>query len=273
MFMTLIAQHVCCSLLGIDPKTLRRWLTLAQICWLPHPSDARCRCLTPAHLQYLAAIHQRPLTASLTEEAPLPDPHLVDETNTANIDEVASSSSIFELREQVSQLQTTITTLQQQLTQLTLDLLHERAQPVEHASSISQAPLASPPPTQEKIASSSSQKPSHSRKGRPRELVPLIESTGSGSYVIISPHHGQLFLKPESREWFAWLETLSSFRFVGEQGRLSTNRKSGRSSWMAYRRIHGHCSSFSLGPTEQITLARLEHMASILQSAGSSPKP
>lgn len=39
------------------------------------------------------------------------------------------------------------------------------------------------------------------------------------------------------------------------------------------RRINGRCSTFSLGPTEQITLARLEHLASILQSAGSSPKP
>ncbi|HEU5374091.1 MAG TPA: hypothetical protein VFV38_01505 [Ktedonobacteraceae bacterium] len=117
--MTLIAQHACCSLLGIDPKTLRRWLALTQISWLPDPTDARRRCLTPAHLQYLAAIHQRPLTAPLAEDVQPPVPHPAGDPSTPHIDDASSSSSISELREQVSQLQTTITTLQQQLTQLT----------------------------------------------------------------------------------------------------------------------------------------------------------
>jgi hypothetical protein len=262
--MTLIAQHVCCSLLGIDPKTLRRWLVLAQISWLPHPTDARRRCLTPAHLQYLAAIHQRPLTVPLAE----PESHPTDDPNPVPIDDASASSSIAQLRDQVSQLQATIITLQQQLTQLTLDQLQERTPCPEPAASIPHVP-----PTQEKIEPFSSHgKSPHSRKGRPRELVPLIEATATGSYVIISPQHGELRIKPESREWFAWLDTRSSFRFIGKQGRLSTNRKAGRSSWMAYRRINGRCSTFSLGSTEQITLARLEHMASILQSAPSSPQ-
>src|SRR5690242_8208652 len=125
--MTLIAQSVCSSLLGIDPKTLLRWLALAQISWLRSPTDARCRCLTPAHIQYLAHLHQRPLSAPLLEEAEPPDPSSADDTRTAHIED-ASPSLISELREQVSQLQMTITTLQQQLIQLTLDLLHEQAQ-------------------------------------------------------------------------------------------------------------------------------------------------
>jgi hypothetical protein len=39
--MTLVSLTDCCHLLAIDPKTLRRWLSLAHIAAQPHPLDAR----------------------------------------------------------------------------------------------------------------------------------------------------------------------------------------------------------------------------------------
>jgi hypothetical protein len=87
-----------------------------------------------------------------------------------------------------------------------------------------------------------------------------------GTYVIICPTRGELSFAPDSPEWFAWLETLNSFRFVGQQGRLSASRTKGRPCWMAYRRIHGHCYNYGLGNTKRLTIAHLEQMAATLQS-------
>ena len=55
--MTLFPQTDCCSLLGIDPKTLRNWLRDAHMPFATHPSDARLKCLTQAQVQQLAALH------------------------------------------------------------------------------------------------------------------------------------------------------------------------------------------------------------------------
>lgn len=84
--------------------------------------------------------------------------------------------------------------------------------------------------------------------------------------MLICPKEGELHLTPDSPEWFAWLETLNSFRFLGQQGRLSASRTRGRPCWMAYRRIHGHCYNYGLGNTKRLTIAHLEQMAATLQS-------
>jgi hypothetical protein len=49
------------ALLGIDPKTLRQWLYEAALTAVPHPEDARQKCLPLTHIQHLAATHGRPL--------------------------------------------------------------------------------------------------------------------------------------------------------------------------------------------------------------------
>ena len=41
--MTLMSLSDCCRLLTIDPKTLRRWLDLAHVPFLAHPTDARIK--------------------------------------------------------------------------------------------------------------------------------------------------------------------------------------------------------------------------------------
>jgi hypothetical protein len=84
--------------------------------------------------------------------------------------------------------------------------------------------------------------------------------------VAICPSTGELALLPDSAEWFDWLETLSSFRFVGQQGRLSTYRSRSGTSWVAYRRIHGRRYNYGLGHTKLLTIAHLEQMAATLQS-------
>jgi hypothetical protein len=53
-------------------------------------------------------------------------------------------------------------------------------------------------------------------------MPPLIEYSASGIYVIISAPDGEGHLEPNSRAWFDWLATLSSFRFVGPVGRYSS---------------------------------------------------
>src|SRR6266568_9090590 len=102
-------------------------------------------------------------------------------------------------------------------------------------------------------------------RGR-RGVLPLIAYTATGSYVLICPSKGELALLPDSPAWFDWLATLSSFRFVGQQGRLSIYRNPGRTSWMAYRRIHGRRYDYGLGNTKLLTIAHLEQMAATLQS-------
>src|SRR5215467_13496763 len=59
--MTVIPQTECCTMLGIDPKTLRNWLRHAHLQFVAHPMDARLKCLTPEQVQQLAALHARPI--------------------------------------------------------------------------------------------------------------------------------------------------------------------------------------------------------------------
>src|SRR6266487_367592 len=60
--MTSIPQMDCCTMLGIDPKTLRNWLRYAHLQFVAHPTDARLKCLTLEQVQQLAALHARPIS-------------------------------------------------------------------------------------------------------------------------------------------------------------------------------------------------------------------
>src|SRR5262249_45358332 len=81
-----------------------------------------------------------------------------------------------------------------------------------------------------------------------------------------------------SAAWFAWLETASTFSFVGETGRFTARRersghKRGGRYWKAYRKQHGKLSSRYLGKAETITLARLREVARAFAEApvGAAP--
>ena len=261
----------CCHLLAVDPKTLRQWLAQAQMSLHMHPTDARIKCLTSEQVNVLARLHGRVLQAS---ELP---PACVSSTPSEVQSRVPPAVvSDADLRARLVQVEAQVATLQAQLTVLALQLLQEREQRTEQRLLKLEAQLAS---TKEpRISPSARSGPleqvmpalaCHPTEKRSR-LIPLIEYGARGQYVLICPKEGELHLTPDSPEWFAWLETLNSFRFVGQQGRLSASRNRGRPCWMAYRRIHGHCYNFGLGNTKRLTIAHLEQMAATLQSHATS---
>ena len=164
---------------------------------------------------------------------------------------------------------------------LTLDFLQERTGRYEHRLHTLEALILPPSKPEQAVCpkpeaserESQADKPLnpsrvHPMKGRRRAILPLIEYGAAGSYVVICPQQGELALVPDSPQWFAWLETISSLRFLGQQGRWSAYRDKGRSSgcWFAYRRMNGHQYVRSLGSAHQLTITRFEQMAATFQS-------
>ncbi|HLZ61051.1 MAG TPA: hypothetical protein VKR06_29220 [Ktedonosporobacter sp.] len=293
--MTPISQMDCCTMLGIDPKTLRNWLRRASMQFVAHPTDARLKCLTVEQVQHLADLHARPLQMSPAaspapqeEAAPLASSLEQAPAPRENEDQLVSAppslSEEVELRKAVSGLEAKVRTLQEHLTQLTLELLQERRLAYEHRLSaletlLSQTPLppASPSVAPAPIGERSWQ--AISGPGRPllpvelqarSRVLPRIEYGVQGTYVLVCPEAGELSLSPDSPEWFDWLATLSSFRFVGQLGRFTANRESDRRgptrSWRAHRCIHGLHYRHYLGTTDHLTIACLEQAAMKLQS-------
>jgi hypothetical protein len=127
-------------------------------------------------------------------------------------------------------------------------------------------------PSLDKSAESSLEKEatpaSIDRRKHPR-VLPLVEYGAQGNSVVISPEEGLLSFEPDSPEWFAWLSTLPSFRFVGQYGRFTAFRGyecSPRTSWWAHRQIRKHSHKRRLGLTDSVTIASLELAASSLQA-------
>jgi len=97
----------------------------------------------------------------------------------------------------------------------------------------------------------------------------LVEYVREGTYVVICPKAGLLSLQPDTPQWFAWLATLSSFRFVGKQGRLTAHREVERvpgGAWRAHRKMRNHTYNLRLAKTQDLTIAVLEQAAATLQA-------
>jgi hypothetical protein len=269
--MTSLSFIECCQLLTVDPKTLRQWLAQAQMALHAHPTDARIKCLTHEQVFVLANLHDRVLHASglaafacppaSEPESPKPLPAAADA----------------DLHTWLAQLEARIATLQTQLTDLTLQLLREREQRTQERLLALEAERAS---EDHPLVPFSSASPAvvhqpalpalvcHPTERR-NPLIPLIEYGASGRYVLISPEEGELAITPDSPEWFAWLASLSSFRFVGQSGRFSARRGYNRGPnrcWYAQRGIHQKNYSKYLGVNEHITTERLEQVAAHFQS-------
>lgn len=281
--MTLVPFADCCLSLGVDPKTLRLWLKAANLSCCVHPTDARLKCLTPSQLQHLADLHGRSLPHPLpgTDEHGVScssAPSLSSRARPAAVPEALIPSANADLRQQVVCLQAQVATLSQQVAELALALVRERdARGLERTSQLktplsslmAQFPSAPPVGTAAPACRPSVAVPVEvvaERSPAPSRALALIEYWAEGTYGIISPTQGVLALVPDSAAWFDWLATLSSFRFLGQQGRLSASRNKGRTSWMAYRRINGQNYAYGLGQTVHLTIARLEQMAAMLQS-------
>jgi len=289
LMMTSLPLADCSTMLGIDPKTLRHWLKQADIPLQAHPTDARLKCLTMPQVQQVAMLHGRPLALPVSAPPVLDQALGQVQTSQESEAQLAQATTLLpacgseetDLRKQLSCLEAKLSTMQEQLAQLALELLQERSQRYERRLSALEAllpqtldrPTCPPVPHAPLVAA---QPGAPSLLGRPlhpaelqarSRLIPLIEYGASGQYVVICPELGELALTPDSPEWFEWFATLSSFRFVGQQGRFTAYRK-GRMSrrWSAYRTIHQHDYQHYLGTTDHLTIDCLEQMAAKLQS-------
>jgi hypothetical protein len=275
----------CCQMLAIDPKTLRSWLRQAKMSLHTHPSDARVKSLTQEQVQHLAALHGRSLRphaalslATPVEIFPLGAPLASTQTETVRC--IIPQQIEADLIEKVTLLERSVARMQEHLANLALQLLEERTlryeqrlhtlegliEPMRGQQAPQQRREMREQPTRQDADPSQERRPRSAKQQAPSRVIPLIEYGANGTYIVICPELGELPLTPDSPEWFAWLATLSSFRFLGQQGRLSASRTRGRPCWMAYRRIHGHCYSYGLGNTKHLTIAHLEQMAATLQS-------
>jgi hypothetical protein len=281
--MTLLPFADCCLWLGVDPKTFRLWLKAANLSCCVHPGDARLKCLTPSQLQHLADLHGRCLPHALPgtgSELALCSslPSSSSQAASAPGYEALIPSADADLRHQVTLLQAQVSALSEHVTELALALLREREAHWQERTTQLKTPLPSlmaqlPSVPQADAPALASRPPGAvpsevlaERAPAPSRALALIEYWAEGTYGIISPTEGVLALVPDSPAWFDWLATLPSFRFLGQQGRLSASRTKGRTSWMAYRRIHGQNYAYGLGQTVHLTIARLEQMAATLQS-------
>lgn len=284
-----IAQMECCTMLGIDPKTLRNWLRHAGMQFVAHPTDARLKCLTQEQVQQLATLHVRPL-----QMAPDPSPALREpvtplasspeqtvsgqENQISLVSAVSSLSEEAELRKAVCGLEAKVLTLQEQLTQLTFELLRERTERYEQRLSALEAQFsqhttgsskaAELAPVVQRLASPSAAPwPLQPAELLARSRVlPRVEYGAEGLYVLICPREGVLSFPVDSPEWFDWLASLASFRFLGSQGRFTSYREGQTRMWKAYRTFHGRAHRRYLGVTDRLTIARLEQVAASLQS-------
>jgi hypothetical protein len=291
--MTILPVADGARLLGIHPKTLHHWLKEAQVPLVAHPTDARSKCVTEEHLQQVASLHDRPLQASRLLDAASP-PLLPSQVQALSVPEherepasPACSLPISYMHEadqiqRLASLESRVLTLQEQLAQLTLALLQQRERSLEQRltalESLMQPFMGRPMP--DPSALEARQDPAcvvlQPRGLHPAEHLarsrrpPLIEYSAPGIDVIISSQEGEVHLEPDSRAWFDWLATLSSFRFVGPAGRFTAHRgyKQGQQTrfWSASRCVRRHTYKQYLGVTESLTLASLERIAARLQS-------
>jgi hypothetical protein len=282
-------------LLGTHPKTLHHWLKAAEFPLAAHPTDARLKCVAEEYLLALAKQHGRPLpalsavptlesyisTSSLAAEQVKPLPAHAGEPAHGAVLLSAPAASLADLLVQLAQLQTQVATLQHHLVRLTLELLQERTgdsqqrlRPLEALVSQALGPVHAP----EQTPLAGLPVPSHPPERRllPAEVrarsrvTALIEYGAQGQYVAVCPRQGVLSLVPDAPQWFDWLASLTSFRFVGPAGRFSACRASEKGQytrcWAARRWVHGHDFWHYLGVTDRLTLASLEQAAAALQA-------
>jgi hypothetical protein len=257
--MTFVSVAQACRCLGIDAKTLRRWLQDAQLSLQSHPCDGRKKGISNEHLQLLARLHQRSL-APLPEVLPAPAPS----------DLPPLAPALLALPETLCALQAQIAALQQQVAELT-HVLQQQARPLVLPAASAQPttpashppPPALPAPPARRAASATAKTPR-----KPVHVIPRVEYGSEGRYVIICPKQGRLPFEPDTLEWFAWVAKQSSFRFVGKRGHFTAHHewRVPRGAWRAYRHIRNHNFTVRLAPNQDLTIAVLEQAAEALQA-------
>ncbi len=77
----------------------------------------------------------------------------------------------------------------------------------------------------------------------------------------------------DSSDWYAWLQTASTFTFRGKNGSFTAHKeragnRRGSAYWRAYRTWQGKLHRAYLGKSEELTLERLQSVAGTLVSTG-----
>jgi hypothetical protein len=253
--MTFVSMAQASRHLGIDAKTVRRWLAEAQLPLHRHPGDARKKGISREHLEVLARLHQRSLPLlPQPSPAPVPDapPTLPD--------------ALLALPEQILALQAQITALQEQIAALTRLLEQHGQEPVPPAPPAQPGRTALRPKNLAPSASRSS-RPAKT-PAKPTHVLPRVEYSEQGRYVVICPKRGVLPFEPDTPEWFAWVKEQTSFRFVGKGGHFSAHHewRVPKGAWRAHRQIRNHTSIVRLAPNQDLTIAVLEQAAQALQA-------
>jgi hypothetical protein len=244
-----------CRHLGIDPKTLHRWLAHAHLSLQAHPGDARKHGLSEDDLRQLARLHQRALPL-LPAVPPAP----------VSAVRPPLPAQLLALPQTLSTLQDQLTALQQQVADLT-HLLQPHVHPPAPAPQAKAAqrtakPAAAAPSSRRTAAATTPPR-------KPVHVLPRVEWASDGHYVVICPKLGVLTLEPDAPAWFAWLATQSAFRFVGQHGRFTAHHEVLRvphGAWRAHRQIRNHSHNLPLRPTQELTFAVLEQAAATLQA-------
>lgn len=244
--------------LGIDAKTLHRWLEGAQIPLQSHPRDGRKKGMSSEQLQVLAHLHQRHLT-SLPDRPPVSHPD----------DLPALPTALLALAEQLRALQSQMVALQQQMADLGCLLQQQVQLPVGPATAAKPSKTSTSSPKPVAPRSRSTTKPPR----KPVHVIPRVEYGDEGCYVVICPKHGLLPFEPDTQEWFAWVAEQDSFRFVGKLGYFTAHHewRVPRGAWRAHRQIRNHSYTQRLALSQELTLAVLEQAAEALQAHLTSP--
>jgi hypothetical protein len=246
--MNFVSVADACRHLGIDTKTLHRWLAEAELALQCHPVDGRKKGMREEHLQALAHLHHRYLTGG-EQPAPVPPPTL--------------PASLLALPEQLTALQAELVTLQQQVTALTRLLTESKPEPVQKLSATKSSSTAKPKAPPAPSAAAKTKAPT-----KPVHVIPRVEYDQQGHYVVICPKQGVLPFEPDSAAWFAWVKEHDSFRFVGKMGHFSAHHewrvKNG--AWRAHRHIRNRVYTQRLAPAPELTIAVLEQAAAALSA-------
>jgi|SRR5450755_525897 hypothetical protein len=118
---------------------------------------------------------------------------------------------------------------------------------------------------------------------REARLNTVIEHSSVGEgYFIYDPDNGKLEFEPDTPDWFTWLAGRASFHFKGKHGHFTARQEEKKKRdeehpslwyWYAYRKAYGRQHKRYLGSTDALTLAKLEEVATELQTAALGSLP
>lgn len=255
--MSVVSGAEACRRLHIDAKTLRRWLVEAQLSLHRHPDDGRKKGVSEEHLQVLARLHQRRL-ASSEQEGPAQLPCQIP----------AWPADLLWLPEQLAAMQAQLVTLQQQVTDLTRLLQQHRPEPAITLAPTKPPSTAKPPAKPTRSAPRSRLAAFATTPPKPVHVIPRVEYSQQGHYVVICPKRGLLPFEPETPEWFAWVAEQDSFRFVGRAGHFTAHHewRVPKGAWRAHRHIRNRVYIQRLAPNQELTIVVLEQAAAALQA-------